>query len=747
MFENMNVFPKERQQAAKSPLQKALDQLHNTIQTGGTQFANASVTKTFLGMESVSDDILMDTKNTFVAALEDFSSQFNSTDDNFQINGQSGQVESFESALYDLRGEKISGVPAFNVEAAAHAAVAVGAPNDYHQRATKVSPSLEDVSLYQNIISGPAGSMPVVDSVSMESYDTQALNNYAAMSIAFNGGGARQDAFGELFFDTKVCPADQTGHQLEIRPTMIMRDPRHGDSGRPMEFGRRRLLDAVYDDSILASESTALIPFLDAGTNDTYFFEEGDVALPNRTVDGVDIPTGFLRAGPEMDLLSLTAHPGLLDNGVLDFTDSIDPPLNIKTLLVKISDGTDTEYLSFDTTMMQGNQFHTPAEGKGRDQTLQWNLKGLVVRKSKTQLDGTTSTLLGPLGANDWSIGLKGLISGYANLQKGNIQIPKVELSLASITDVAGESVSTTGGAGKTFADALTTIEVVGWVPEGTRSNLNLRQRGLILTYETSRFRFAPPLQAPLSVVIPTSKTGADAVELEALTSAARVRNSNNAVIALFNYADMLERYTNNAGEIGYLQGPGAQVLRPCYIEREVDVDARITTISSYTRELDVNAILINEIRDVAHELLYKSGYQAALEHASLGSNVKPVLCIGTDPRTQRYLTIKGDPRTSGIAMDSQIATTINRRLRSSANDEGFIFLTFKRPGVAAQGIDPLSFGFHSWTPELVSVNPISRNGQTSRELTVQPRSMHFPIMPVMAKLKIVNLIKAATSQ
>lgn len=744
MFENINVFPKERQQAAKSPLQKALDQLQNTIQTGGNQFANASVTKTFLGMESASDDVLADTKNTFVAALESFSSEFNSTSDHFQINGD--ETESFESALYDLKGEKIAGVNAFNAEAAAHAAVAVGSPNEYHQAATKMSTSLEDVSMYQHIISGPAGSMPVVDSVSMESYDTQALNNYAAMSIAFNGGGARQDAFGELFFDTKVCPADQTGHQLEIRPTMIMRDPRHGDTGKPMEFGRRRLLDAVYDDSILASESTALVPFLDAGTNDNYFYTDGSVALPDRTVDGVSVTTGFLKAGPEMDLLALTAHPGLLDNNILDFTDSIDPPLNVKTLLVKVSDGTATEYLSFDTTMIQGNQFHTPAEGKGRDQALHWNLKGLVVRKDKKLLDGTTSTLLADLTTNDWSMNLKGLISGHANLQKGNVQIPKVELAVAGLVDASGEEVSITSGTGKAFADTLASIEVVGWVPDGTRSNLNLRQRGLILTYETSRFRFAPPLQAPLSVVIPTSKTGADAVELEALTSAARVRNSNNAVIALFNYADMLDRYTNNAGEIGDLQGPGAQVLRPCYISREIDVDARITTISSYTRELDVNAILINEIRDVAHELLYKSGYQAALEHASLGSNVKPVLCIGTDPRTQRYLTIKGDPRTSGIAIDSQIATTINKRMRSATADEAFIFLTFKRPGVAAQGIDPLSFGFHSWTPELVSVNPISRNGQTSRELTVQPRSMHFPIMPVLAKLKITNLIKAATS-
>lgn len=752
-FGSINILPTARRLEAMSPGDVALEKLQASL-VGTLETSDAKrFGKIALGLESSSPEVEAELMGThgekLFDALESYAESMNYIEgSDTGVNAQN--EEGYRGGLYTLNGECItdsSESERFDAVAAGMTAAGLSDPNEFYKQSKRTSQSSDGAKTVPLMVSGAGGNLPIVDSVGLESYDTSALNNYQALSVSFNGGGARQDPFGELFFPTKVLPTDQTGHELTIRPTMVMFDPKHSLDGSPTDFKRVRLMDAVRDDSILNVPVTDLIPFFNDTVNNEYFLDPAVVGKQDRKIEDITIPTGYLLTGKNMNLLGLTGHPGLLDNFILDHTDAIDPPLNVDEIVIEVTNGTDTEHFVLNTRMVNGTQFHTPAEGKGRDQVLTWNVSGGISFNKNTKLhNATPSTLLAPITTNEWTLSFDGLVGGMVNLEKGNLHIPVAPLTPASLKDSNGNELSLTTGAADAMLSPLT-FTIVAFYPGGSRSNLNLRQRGQILTYESTRYRFAPPLQAPMSVVVPTSRTSGDAADVEALTSAVRVRNSNNAVITLFNYADYLRRNAiPNTGLVNGVEGPGADILTPIFLEEELDVDARTDTISSHERELDVNAILVNAIRDMAQTLSYRSGYETAIQYSSLGENVKPLLCVGTDPITQRYLTIKGDPRTAGITMDAQIATTINKRMREEGQDVAYIFLTFKRPGAGGQNIDPLSFGFHSWTPELVAVNNISKRGTHNRELTVQPRSMHFPVMPVLGVIKVVNLKKAATS-
>lgn len=677
--------------------------------------------------------------------------------DNFtkNLNGdylEAGENEAFEQHIFDETGKPAHDIPNFNTEAAQNVAVAFGNPAAYHARATNaVMPKDGDFVSVESFSSGVAGTVPTFSKpvTSMESYDQSALNNFRSMSVAFNGGGARQNAFGELFWTTTVIGADQTGVEISIRPTMIMRDVRHGETGDPMSFNRVRLLDAVRDHELLASKVTDLIPHITPDNEDKFYTADG-VSLPDAKIEDHDIPTGFIKTGIEVDLISLSNHPGLLDNGIMDKTDAIDPPLMVGKVLVKVTNalGDTTEYFVVNTKMHHGNTFQVGTEGKAREQLLNFRFNSMNFDPGTKTIDGSASTLFADAFNNNWSIGVKGSISGLTDLERGNVETNPGTMSIAKLVGESGE-VGITSGAGKAFVDSIGNMEVVAWYPAGNRSNLNLRQRGTLLTYVEEKYRYSVPLQAPIAIVKPTSYNSGDAQDLKSLTEAIRVRNSNNAVTSLFNYADHLNQVVNVQKDLGNLYGIGGKVIEPYYKEFEMDLTDITTSMQSSTRQLDISSVLLDRIDDEVHAALAESNYMAVLEHTDLNGNVKPVVAVGTDIQTQRHLTVSGDLRVNQLGLEKRIAATNDKRMRweEGGDDYGYIFVTFKRPGVAPNGLDPADFGRMLWVPELVTTVPtITRNGSTSKELIVQPRVAHIPTLPILIKIKVKNLRKALTA-
>ena len=335
-----------------------------------------------------------------------------------------------------------------------------------------------------------------------------------------------------------------------------------------------------------------------------------------------------------------------------------------------------------------------------------------------------------------------GRVDGEANVQTGNVKVYAAPVKVASIQDVDGNEVGMSSGAGATVAAALATATVIGYELKAARTNSNRRTRGLLLDTNDITNRYAIPLGAPISVPSPVG-SNRDARDLEALVAAARIRNSNNAVTRLLNYADTLRAYVggNKRKEgVPSIEGMGRYLVTPFFEEKELDLPALINSVRDMDRAQDINALLVNAIRDVAYRMYRDSGYQPAL-NATVGGSQEPKLLIGTDVVLQRHLMVTGDSRTFGISFrEYEIVSSFDSRMKNK------IVITLTRAG-ASEGPDPLTFGTHAWIPELASTINVARDGATTAEAMVQPRNLHINHLPVMAVITVKGLDEVLTAK
>jgi hypothetical protein len=224
------------------------------------------------------------------------------------------------------------------------------------------------------------------------------------------------------------------------------------------------------------------------------------------------------------------------------------------------------------------------------------------------------------------------------------------------------------------------------------------------------------------------------------MINAARVRNSNNAITTLLNYAEQLEAYTEamSRGVKTDILGAGRHVVRPFFFTNTINVADRVTSISSHERAEDVSRVLVDAIRDAAYRMYRDSNYGPALDLANAGTETKPVLLIGCDAVTARYLNVTADERLMGGEMDYRIVSTNDDRMEDN------IFLTFTRERPGSE--DGLSFGVHAYMPELIQRVTTNRGGSTAKNDRVVPRNIHVPVLPVMSRLEVLNLKEAVTN-
>lgn len=156
----------------------------------------------------------------------------------------------------------------------------------------------------------------------------------------------------------------------------------------------------------------------------------------------------------------------------------------------------------------------------------------------------------------------------------------------------------------------------------------------------------------PITVLKPVNADAqSDNSDLAALVSATFVRTSNEAVRTLVQTAGMLKEYRRRIAHPGNslevkapeLFGVARFLIEPTFIGENLDVMAQINSIQSHEKAKDVGAVLVQKIRDIAYRLYRDSGFQAVVDTQAAGVEGNPVVMIGTDPMTARYLMIDGE--------------------------------------------------------------------------------------------------------
>jgi hypothetical protein len=579
-------------------------------------------------------------------------------------------------------------------------------------------------------------------SIAVEAYDESNNRNASVYSIAYNLTASRQDEFGEAFFPTITVSPDSVGFAVNVRLIQVFNDFKRNISGALDNYNKINIIRGLADPTVLKNELTRAVP-VHRAESVANFVAPGDVPPSALVIDGESITTAPLRFGRKFSLIALSQTDALVANGLMDATDSIDPGgLSLRAVYAKIGDNV----LKFLTKDLPLSQFVAAPQGNHRQMNLMFTTDALLMNNQTRRADG--NALNGALQAGAVTANLIArvsvTVSGSINVETGETNVaPLGGLTVVAVRDASGEVLDhTVAGPALDFAAAIEAGGLIGYDLHAYRANQNRRQRGQLLDVQYFQQVYTVPFRAPITALKPvnTDATG-EASDLAALITATQVRTSNAAVAQLLNTATVLKGFTDSReGVAPNILGVGRLLVKPTFIETPLDMATAIDSVKSHERAVDVQAVLVNTVRDMAFRLWRDSEYQAAASALKGGVAGTPTVIIGTDPILARYLQIDGDLRTAGASFEVKVVATLDERMK------GRIVVSFGDFSNVSEP-NPLHFGCMAWKPELTVVLPISRGGSTSKELTVQPAFMHITNLPVMGVIEVSNLENVIASK
>jgi hypothetical protein len=697
--------------APSTPLDTLVDGIQQTLNGNGHQFATSAVARGAMSMESIDSTVSMELDRS-VSELQIALEHVNTTVGNKNVTHAQRQAAV-------VAGIIASDIPGF-----------LSAPI---KRDVIASESMGFVS--------PQGSNDFFDTrmkAALEAYDEKENKNAVVYSVAYNMQAARQDEFGEAFFPTVVVTPDQVGFGVSIRLISVYNDVRRQISGNLDQFKKVNIIKAVIDPTILKNDQLKIVPVY-RDESKAHFVDS--VLLPPRDVllEGETITTSALAMGKKFSLLAISQTEALLETGLQDTTDSIDTAVMLSGLYMRLGTGLGAEVVKFNTARLPLATFTYAVQGNYRQMNLAFETSSLMVNKNVKQVDGSVSTLLNDIITGEYTVRLAVNVSGNVNLELASTNVFSSEITVARVTDKDGVELSLSAGTGATIAALFADAAMVGYDLDAQRTNVGRRQRGQLLDTTFYNQVYAVPLRSPITVPRPLTVGDAnDSSDLAALITATHIRTSNAAVEELLRVQDILAEFVNakdGKNDTPEILGIARFLVTPFFEHETLDVETVIDSIKSHERAIDIQAVLVNKLRDMAYRMYRDSGYKAAADALAGGMSQVPTIIIGTDPVLSRYLTVTGDFRTLGNDFNVKVVSTLDERM------SGRIMMTF---GVFDGGMDgvpnPMHFGNMAWKPELTLVLPLHRNGANSKELTVQPSFLHITNLPIMASLVVEGI-------
>ncbi len=585
---------------------------------------------------------------------------------------------------------------------------------------------------------------------SSEAYDNTNNRSANIYSIAYNLQASRQDEFGETFFPTITVAPDEVGLGITVRLLMVFNNFFRNPNGELNDYDKINIIRALTDWKILRNELTRIYPVYTSASSGL-FVDSQTIAPTTVEVENVSIQTAPMAVGKKYSLLGISQTEQLLQAGMMDVTDSIEPAMDLENIYVTFTstvNGTAyTDTLKFSTKELPYSNFIYNPQQNYRIMQLNFRTSSLLMNQNITTVDGTapTNPFLQALVSGNYALRMDCEVNGNCNIEIGDTVVYGNSISLNSLVDANGNPVDLTSGVGQQIMQGINSGEIVGYDLFAWRSNLNRRQRGQLfdVTYFTQLYNI--PMRAPITAVRPVnSDGGTDTTDLGALITATRIRTSNYAVTALLQAAEVLSNYVDVRGLSGSYStnnwpevlGVGRYLVQPYFANFTLDMAESVDSVMSSDRIDDLTATIVNRIRDFAYRAYQDSEYIAAALVMSGGAvPPPPTVIIGTDPVISRYLQINGELRTLGNDFSCRVVSSLDIRVR------GKIFVTFGVfDGDINSAPNPLHFGCMGWKPELTLTIPISRNGQVSKELTVQPSFLHIVNLPLLIVIDIINL-------
>ena len=688
-----------------TPTQQLLVQLRNTVDAG--RMVSPESAKTMFALESAQD---------------------------FQLNALNTAHEGLSTAIESIAAELGFGAKLTAAQIAAGSIGGLIAADPRHLLSRK---SLTGVVATEGAVvvqtMGAADGM-MERAFGLEAYDERENKNASIYSIAYNMQSARQDEFGETFFPTLVLTPDQVGFGVTVDLMTVFDAVQHNVDGTFRDFAKKNIIRAVADHTVLKKEQTRVIPAV-RPQNVAQFVDAAVVAPAAVIVEGQSITTAPLKIGKELNLIAVGQTDTLLSTGVMDNTDTLDTFLNLKNVYVKFG----ADVLRFNVSNLPLANFTYATQNNYRVMQLNFETTSVLINNTTKQADGSPLVDLAAIVTGNMIARVELKLTGSVNIETGKTSVYGNAVATHVVLNSAGQQLD------KAVAPAAPVVAVIdggsieGYDLTAFYTNVNRRQRGQLIDVTKFTQLYNVPLRSPLSAMHPAVVDASiDATDVQALISATRIRVSNEAITALIDAAGTLAQYVDAAdvqGEGPDVLGVGRFFVRSVYFQETLDMATMVDSVKSYERAQDIQAALVNKLRDYAYRMYRDSEYKAASDALNGGISPVPTVIIGTDPVLARYLNVTGDLRTLGGEFDVRIVSTLDYRM------QGKIFMTF---GVFNEqrntAPNPLNFGNMVWGPELVMTANLSRGNTYSKETVVQPRYAFVTHLPVMTTLIVNNL-------
>lgn len=680
------------------------------------------------------------------------------------VDGAASDVVEDVMAVIEDHGGEIDDISEAQKEALVESVIAVTSAEAYMtgRLNTHVGKARHEESEYftSRVVAAPGGFDYGSAAFGMEAFDASKLGEYAAASAVFNFAAAKQDDFGEAFYPTQVLTVDKNALELNIRRTMVLNQVRHSLSGQVTEYDRRNIIDAFIDYTVLADEITNIIPnYCDEvdGANKPTGDNNVNNFVPHFPTNevlthGIKIRTAPLKIGVNIDIKGISGNAALNANGQFDQNDSIDPAINLNTLVFAVGEETvaGDNLIEIPVDGLQYTQFLQTGQGQARRVEAQFRSDDIVLTgETLNSLKQAAPNLeyLATDPRSNWVVRLNVNTSFSVDTETGKTTSAVSEVSIAQVfaIDPATNSheIITDVTELEALRNALGSITCVGYRLKLRRTNHGRREMGKIVTVYEELVRYVVPLGSPIVIHTPLTDVRTN-VDLSAPVAAVRARNSNNAVTQLLRFRDQLKSIkpllnsSDRSIKAPCIEGIGHTVVYPTYEHVDLNLANQVQGMRSQDRFEDVRSTVVNNIRDMAYRMHLNSGYEVAAL-ALEGVTTKPVLVIGTDPYVLNHLQLIGDTRLLGVGFDFKIVSTMDLRIRNK------IFMTLTQPHNGQPS--PLLFGTMAWINELITTLKTPRNGNLVNETMVQPRTLHVNFCPILGEMDVTGLGQAVTTK
>ena len=595
------------------------------------------------------------------------------------------------------------------------------------------------------IVVGATGNGVLEKRLGMEAYDERENKNVQAYSMAYNLQATENVPFVRTFYPTVVISHDQVGISLTARNLFVMDAIERQANGDLNKFNAKNVVRAIIDHTILDSDTTAIVPVYrkavvaDPAT-DTFQYFVDDVVPQDIEVGGATVKTAPLKMGAEVSLLGVSQTDAMLRKGVSDDTDAVDT-FSLTSLTLKFGTGAGAELIDFDVTGLPTTDANAAVQGHARQLQLNFETNDLSIKSGLLTRAGAASTILNTaLGQNVARIGV--VVNGKILQDKGDTVMNAGALNLRSVSDATGQSLGLTGALANTLRGILATAVVVGYNFKSNRTNSNRLELGKLLYSQAQNYLYVCPLLSPITARRPVMAGDAgDQQSVSDLVGLVRARACNMGTTAILEARDLLEAHASTPDVVHQrpdVFGPASKQVVPQFLSQSVNVADDLDSLRTSERRTDVQALLVNKLRDMGARLFTNSGMGPALDYFYGGTYSKPVLLVACDPVVHSYLVRDGDSRVAGEQFDIIITENYDARM------EGRILMSFGRSeALTSGGYEQMHFGNLIYRPELTVMLPNTRESRQSFEMTVTPSMRFINNLPVMGEL-VVTGIEAA---